>query len=108
MASAWRLDLLTGAYVETAQAVLWLAERTPPDALVATQGHVLGAEDLYATLAVEAAVHHLDLVVDLDRPGLDRRRWPWSAARSMGCWAGQPRCVGTMRPGHGLGPAVNR
>jgi Mycothiol maleylpyruvate isomerase N-terminal domain len=69
MASAWRLDLLTGAYVETAQAVLWLAERTPPDALVATQGHVLGAEDLYATLAVEAAVHHLDLVVDLDRPG---------------------------------------
>ena len=33
------------------------------------QGHVLGVEDLYATLAVEAAVHHLDLVVDLDRPG---------------------------------------
>jgi hypothetical protein len=35
---------------------------------VRTQGHVLTAGDLVRTLVVEAAVHHLDLVVALDRP----------------------------------------
>jgi hypothetical protein len=30
---------------------------------------VLTARDLVATFAVEAAVHHLDLVGELDRPG---------------------------------------
>jgi len=69
MASAWRLQSLVGTFTETSGAVLHAAGRTPPDALVATQGHVLRAGDLMATLAVEAAVHHLDLVVDLDRPG---------------------------------------
>jgi uncharacterized protein (TIGR03083 family) len=69
MASAWRLDHLLGTFAETARAVLTLAERTPPASLVATQGHVLAAADLVATLAVEAAVHHLDLVVCLDDPG---------------------------------------
>jgi len=69
MASAWRLQSLVGTFTETSGAVLNSAGRTPPDALVATQGHVLRAGDLMATLAVEAAVHHLDLVVDLDRPG---------------------------------------
>lgn len=69
MASAWRLDFLTGTYAETASAVLALAERTPGDALVATQGRVLRVDDLMVTLVVEAAVHHLDLVVHLDRPG---------------------------------------
>lgn len=33
---------------------------------VATQGHVLAVPDFLATLAVEAAVHHLDLTADLD------------------------------------------
>ncbi|NUO40969.1 MAG: hypothetical protein HOV82_02920, partial [Streptomyces sp.] len=43
---------------------------TAPDRLVATQGHVLTAGDLMTTLAVEAAIHHLDLVVELpDVPG---------------------------------------
>jgi hypothetical protein len=36
---------------------------------VRTQGHVLTVPDLLSTLVVEAAVHHLDLVVRLDRPG---------------------------------------
>lgn len=69
MASAWRLDYLTQTYRETTAAVLTLAESTPPDRLLVTQGHVLQARDLVATLGVEAAVHHLDLVVCLDRPG---------------------------------------
>ena len=69
MASAWGLPYLVETYVLTGAAVLTLAGRVPPDTLVATQGHVLTARDLVATFAVEAAVHHLDLVVELDRPG---------------------------------------
>jgi hypothetical protein len=41
----------------------------PPGALVATQGHTLRARDLLATLTVEAAIHHFDLVAHLGRPG---------------------------------------
>ncbi len=33
----------------------------PADVTVATQGHALAAGDFLATLAVEAAIHHLDL-----------------------------------------------
>jgi hypothetical protein len=40
-----------------------------PADLVGTQGRVLTVADLLSTLTVEAAVHHLDLVVRLDRPG---------------------------------------
>lgn len=69
MASAWRLRALAATFAETARAVVALAERTPADQLAATQGHVLRTDDLVATLTVEAAVHHLDLVVHLDRPG---------------------------------------
>ena len=68
-ASAWQLAALTTTYAEATGAVLVLAARAPDDALVATQGHVLRVPDLVATLAVEAAVHHLDLVQHLDRPG---------------------------------------
>ena len=32
-----------------------------------TQGHVLRVGDLLATLAVKAAIHHLDMIVELDR-----------------------------------------
>ncbi len=69
MASAWRLDLLTNTYAETSRAVLALAARTPLDALIETHGHVLRVGDLLDTLTVEAALHHLDLVRELDRPG---------------------------------------
>ena len=60
---------LSAVYAELGAAVIVLAERTAPDDLVGTQGHVLRADDLLSTLAVEAAVHHLDLVAQLDRPG---------------------------------------
>ena len=60
---------LSAVYAELVAAVIVLAERTAPDDLVGTQGHVLRADDLLSTLAVEAAVHHLDLVARLDRPG---------------------------------------
>ncbi|RZS91792.1 mycothiol maleylpyruvate isomerase-like protein [Motilibacter rhizosphaerae] len=36
-----------------------------PDGRVSTQGHVLRVEDFTATLAVEGAVHHLDLTLEL-------------------------------------------
>lgn len=52
-------------YLETAAAAVTAAEAAPPDRTVATQGHVLTAGDLMSTLAVEAAVHHLDLVARL-------------------------------------------
>ncbi len=69
-ASAWSsLAPLRALYDETARAVLVAAARVSPDDLVRTQGHVLTVADLRQTLAVEAAVHHLDLVVGLDRPG---------------------------------------
>ncbi|WP_228048483.1 maleylpyruvate isomerase N-terminal domain-containing protein [Streptomyces justiciae] len=55
-------------YLETAAATVHAAEAAAQDRLVATQGHVLTAGDLMTTLAVEATIHHLDLVVDL--PGV--------------------------------------
>ena len=60
---------LSAVYAELVAAGTVLGERSAPDDLVGTQGHVLRADDLLSTLAVEAAVHHLDLVVRLDRPG---------------------------------------
>jgi hypothetical protein len=70
VASTWELGDLARTFVETTRAVVTLAARTPPDTLVATaEGHVLKSVDLVVTAAVKAAVHHLDLVVDLRRPG---------------------------------------
>src|SRR4051794_26398220 len=69
MASAYRLDYLVDTYVETLAAVVTAAERLAPSAFLATQGHVLTVADLTCTLAVEAVIHHLDLVVALDQPG---------------------------------------
>ncbi len=60
---------LAPLYAETAAAVGVAAGRVGPGELLATQGWVVGAGALLSTLAVEAAVHHLDLVVHLDRPG---------------------------------------
>ena len=73
MASAWRLDHLVATYAETAHAVLALAARTPLDGLVATQGHVLRVSDFLDTLTVEAVLHQLDLLRELDRPAPDGR-----------------------------------
>jgi hypothetical protein len=56
-------------YAQTSAAVVVAAGRVVPDVLVTTQDRVLTVDDLLSTLIVEAAVHHLDLVVRLDRPG---------------------------------------
>ena len=63
------IDALAAAHAETSAAALVSAERLRPDDLVRTQGRVLSRDDLLSTLVVEAAVHHLDLVLHLDRPG---------------------------------------
>ena len=60
---------LAAAYAETAAAAVVSAGRLAATDLVRTQGHVLARDDLLSTLVVEAAVHHLDLVLLLDRPG---------------------------------------
>ncbi|MFE9624647.1 maleylpyruvate isomerase N-terminal domain-containing protein [Streptomyces sp. NPDC006527] len=56
---------LRGLYLETAAATVTAAAAADPARPVSTQGHVLTAGDLITTLAVEAAVHHLDLVREL-------------------------------------------
>jgi hypothetical protein len=60
---------LTSTYAETAAAVRVLARRTSLQATVATQHHVLRVEDLLSTLVVETAIHHLDMIVELEYPG---------------------------------------
>jgi hypothetical protein len=60
---------IAGRYAATSAAVVVAATRVAPADLVATQGRVLTVADLLSTLTVEAAVHHLDLVLRLDRPG---------------------------------------
>ena len=63
------LEVLAQTHAEVAAAVGVLAARTAGTDLVRTQGWVLSVDDLLSTLVVEACVHHLDLVVGLDRPG---------------------------------------
>jgi Mycothiol maleylpyruvate isomerase N-terminal domain len=50
---------------DAAPAALRAAAAADPAGFVTTQGHVLTVPDFLATLATEAAIHHLDLVVDL-------------------------------------------
>ena len=63
-ASAYDPPELVWDWTETAQAAC-RAARACPHELVATQGHVLRTADFIGTLVVEAAVHYLDLTVDL-------------------------------------------
>lgn len=63
-ASAYQPGTLARVWSETAAAVCQAA-RACQAAGVATQGHVLRPADFTATLAVETAVHYLDLTVDL-------------------------------------------
>jgi hypothetical protein len=69
MASAWTsVRGPAGLLVETAHAVLNVARDADPDAVVSTQGHSMRVASLLHTLAVEAAVHHLDLEPVLPEP----------------------------------------
>jgi Mycothiol maleylpyruvate isomerase N-terminal domain len=63
-ASAYSPGTLARVWAETAAAVC-RAARACPAAAVATQGYVLRPADFTATLAVETAVHYLDLTVSL-------------------------------------------
>ena len=63
-ASAYPPGILARVWSETSAAVC-RAARACQAARVATQGHVLRPADFTATLAVETAVHYLDLTVDL-------------------------------------------
>jgi hypothetical protein len=56
-------------YAETTAAAVVAASRVDRAAVVGTQHRVLSVADLLSTLTVEAAVHHLDLVLRLNRPG---------------------------------------
>lgn len=63
VASSYRSDLVIAKlWAETAAAAAHAAETLPADAKLATQSHVLYGDDFLATLAVEATIHHLDLV----------------------------------------------
>jgi Mycothiol maleylpyruvate isomerase N-terminal domain len=61
-ASAYPPGQLAWEWRETAAAACRAARACPHEA-VATQGHVLLTADFIATLAVEAAIHYLDLTV---------------------------------------------
>jgi hypothetical protein len=63
------LARIAARYAETTAAVLDAAGEVRPAHPVRTQGRILTVADLLSTLCVEAAVHHLDLVLRLDRPG---------------------------------------
>src|SRR5215471_10467074 len=63
-ASAYPPGWLAWEWSETAAAAC-RAARACRHTAVATQGHVLSVTDFTATLAVEAAVHYLDLTVSL-------------------------------------------
>jgi hypothetical protein len=57
-------EQLRRLHADTAAAVVH-ASVTDPTTVVETQGHALLVDDLLRTLAVEAAIHHLDLVAHL-------------------------------------------
>lgn len=61
-----RWEQLRGLYRESARAAVHAARHAPPGGSVRTQGRVLRVDDLLSTLAVEATVHHLDLIHHLD------------------------------------------
>ena len=99
---------LSAVYAELVAAVTVLAERTAPDDLVGTQGHVLRADDLLSTLAVEAAVHPWTWSRTWTGRARRRRRSPRCGGCSRACWAARCRPGGTTRRRPGAAPAVPR
>ncbi|HET8959583.1 maleylpyruvate isomerase N-terminal domain-containing protein [Nocardioides sp.] len=59
---------LRSAYLETAAAAGRAVAGADPATVVSTQGHALTVADLGSTLAVEATLHHLDLIAHLPLP----------------------------------------
>ncbi len=56
---------LRDAYLEVAAAATRAVGGADPVAVVSTQDHALSVADLASTLAVEATLHHLDLIAHL-------------------------------------------
>jgi hypothetical protein len=56
-------------HAEAAAAVVVAADRVSPDDVVYSQGAAMTVADDLSSMVVEAAIHHLDLVAHLDRPG---------------------------------------
>jgi len=54
-------------YLEASAAAVRAVSALPGQEVLLTQGHAIRARDLASTLAVEATLHHLDLVAHLDR-----------------------------------------
>ena len=83
------------------------AGRVRPAHLVRTQGRILTVADLLSTLSVEAAVHHLDLVLRLDRPGPSAE--PLAEVRRVleGLLGARCRTGGTTSPRRGGAPGGN-
>jgi hypothetical protein len=67
---------LQDLYLETLAATAHAGGAADPAQRVRTQGHVLTAGDLLTTLAVEATVHHLDLMAELPHV-------PWPAPEGL-------------------------
>jgi uncharacterized protein (TIGR03083 family) len=63
-----RPALIAEMWAETSEAALRASALSPPQGRVETQHLVIAVPDLLATLTVEAALHHLDLTVNLDHP----------------------------------------
>lgn len=59
-------DQLRERHLEAAAAAVRAYDGLSPDAVLTTQGHTLTAADLASTLAVEATLHHADLVLHLE------------------------------------------
>jgi hypothetical protein len=69
------LSALRERHLEAAAAAVRAVSALADDEVVATQGHALRAADLASTLAVEATLHHADLVAHLDLPGPTAAGW---------------------------------
>lgn len=59
---------LRSSYLEAVAAARLAVTGADPAGLVSTQGHALSVTDLASTLAVEATLHHLDLMAHLQLP----------------------------------------
>jgi uncharacterized protein (TIGR03083 family) len=113
---------LRSSYLETVAAARRAVTGTDPATVVATQGHALSVADLASTLAVEATLHHLDLVAHLRLPppspaGLREVRRVVEALLEQGLpqWSdqrvalvGTGRAAPTPDEGTDLGPAADR
>ena len=91
-------------FAETARAATRAAGAADPEARVLTQGRTLTVDALLRTLAVEAAVHHLDLEpVQPDPPAQSCSAK--SAGRSTHCWVNRRPTRGTTSAGSDWAPA---